>query len=176
MDGGSRSAMLLGQLAKAHTALPVSTDGRVIKFQRGTSDVPAFETGAPHAGADSFDDQRAFEFGDRSDNHDDGAAQRAARVDLLTEADELDVEPVELVQHFEEGPRRAGDAIGCPYEDHIEVPPASIPASSHPDLAGAPLRRRSGRCTHWLFRSRAERPSAEGHTTVSQGVDRLCLP
>src|SRR5580765_1088370 len=83
MDGGSRSAMFPGQLAKAHTALPVPTDGRVIKFQRGTSDVPAFKTGAPHAGADSLDDQVAFELGDGSDDHNDGAAQR-----LLTEADE----------------------------------------------------------------------------------------
>jgi hypothetical protein len=60
--------------------------------------VPAFETSTPHAGADSFDDQVAFELGDGSDDHDDGAAQRAARVDIFAEADELDVDPVELRQ------------------------------------------------------------------------------
>jgi len=68
-----------------------------------------FEPCAPHAGAHPFDDQVAFEFGDGADDHHNGAAQRAARVDLLTEADELDVQSIELVEHLQEVPRRAGD-------------------------------------------------------------------
>ncbi len=91
------------------------------------SDVPAFETSAPHAGAHPLDDQVAFELGDGADDDDDGAAQRAAGVDLFAEADELDAEPVQLVEHFEEVPDRAGDPIGSPDQDHIEAAAAGIP-------------------------------------------------
>ncbi len=66
------------------------------------ADVPAFEPGSAHAGAHSLDDQVAFELGDRTDDDDDGPAQRAGRVDLFAEADELDIDAVQLVQDFEE--------------------------------------------------------------------------
>ena len=56
-----------------------------------------------------------------------GAAQRATRVDLLAEAEELDFKMLELVQHFKEVSDRAGDAIACPDQDHFEAAPAGIP-------------------------------------------------
>jgi len=102
MDGSSGSAVFPGDLTKTHTALSILADRFAIEIESRPSDVPAFKTSAPHAGADSLDDQIAFKFRDRSDDHNDGAAQRAARIDLFAEADELDVEPVELVEHFEE--------------------------------------------------------------------------
>ena len=43
-----------------------------------------------------------FQLGDRADDHHDGAAQRSAGVEVLPEADVLDVQPVQLVQHFQE--------------------------------------------------------------------------
>jgi len=55
-----------------------------------------------------------FQRGDGSDDDHDGPAQRAAGVDLLAEADELEVEPVQLVQHLEEVPDRAGDPLRGP--------------------------------------------------------------
>ena len=70
-------------------------------YQRLPADAVSFETGAPHAGADPLDDQVAFEFGDRGDNDHDGAAQRSGGVHVFAEADELDVEAVEFVQHLE---------------------------------------------------------------------------
>jgi hypothetical protein len=94
--------MALRDLTKALSPAAIVTDGRVIQHQRVSSDVPALETGTPHAGPDPLDDQVAFELGDGADDHDDGAAQGTARVDLLTEADELDVEPVELIEPVEE--------------------------------------------------------------------------
>ena len=127
VNGGSGDAVLPCDLTEALSMLTVSTDRFAIEAERGSSDVPAFEAGAPHAGTDSLDDQVAFELGDRSDDHDDGAAQWAARVDLLAEADELDVEPVEFVEHFEEVPRRAGDAIACPDQHDVELAAACIP-------------------------------------------------
>ena len=82
--------------------LPVSEDGLAIEIESRPSDVPSFEFCTTHAGADSFDDQVAFEFRDRSDDYHDSPAQRAARVELFAERDELDAKPVELVQHLEE--------------------------------------------------------------------------
>jgi len=61
------------------------------------------------------------------DDHDDGAAQRAARVDLLAEADELDAERVQLVEYLEEVPGGAGDAIAGPDQHDIEAAAAGIP-------------------------------------------------
>jgi hypothetical protein len=66
--------------------------------------VPSFELGASHAGAYPFADQVAFEFCDRSDDDDDGAAQRAAGVDLFAEADVLNTLLIELIKKLKEVP------------------------------------------------------------------------
>ena len=87
----------------------------------------SLQAGGPHASAHSFDDQRAFELGDRADDDYDGAAQRAAGIDLLAEADELDTEAVELVEYFQEVPGGPGDAIAGSDQDHIKAAPAGIP-------------------------------------------------
>jgi hypothetical protein len=67
--------------------------------------------GAPHAGAYPLDDQVAFQLGDSADDDDDGPAQRSAGVDVLPEADELDLQPVQLVQNIEEVLHRPGDSV-----------------------------------------------------------------
>ena len=46
---------------------------------------------------------------------------------MLAEADELDVEPVQLVEHFKEVLHRTGDPIRSPDQDHIELAAACIP-------------------------------------------------
>src|ERR1700752_4718816 len=48
-------------------------------------------------------------------------AQRAAGVDLLAEADELDVQPVELIQHIEEVSDGAGDSVRGPDQHDVEA-------------------------------------------------------
>ena len=80
-----------GYLAQAVSALTIPEDRLAIESKWLASDVPAFEFGAPHAGAHPFDDQIAFEFSDGADDDHDGPAQRAAGVDLLAEADVLNV-------------------------------------------------------------------------------------
>ena len=119
--------MAHGQLPEALTILAVPNDGFAIKFERPASDVTAFETSTPHAGADLLDDQGAFEFRDRTDDDHDGTPQRSAGVDALAEAYELDFQAIQLVEHFEEVPGRAGDAVRCPYQDDIEPSAAGIP-------------------------------------------------
>jgi len=91
MDGGAGDAVSLGQLAEAVSAFAVPQDGKSVELERFASDVPAFETGAAHAGAHPLDDQISFQLRNRSDDDHNSAAQRSAGIDLLAEADELDV-------------------------------------------------------------------------------------
>ncbi len=125
VDRGSGDAVALRQLAQ--TLAGCDRGGcPAVEVERLASDVPAFELGAAHAGAHPLDDQVALQFGDRADDHHDGAAQRAARVDLLAEADELDVEPVQLVEHFEEVLHGPGDPVRSPDQHDVEAAAAGI--------------------------------------------------
>ena len=126
VDGGPGGAVIAGDLAQAHPAAAVAQDGFPVQIERPASDVRAFQAGAPHAGADPLDDQRAFQFRDGADDHHDGPAQRTGRIDLLAEADELNPQPVELVKRFEEVACRPGDAIAGPHQHHIEAAAAGI--------------------------------------------------
>src|SRR5665213_3028492 len=82
-----------------------------IDLDRTSSDMPALQPGATHACPYPFDDEVAFQLGDRSDDDDDGPAERAAGIDALPEADELDAETIEFVQHFKEVPDGPGDPV-----------------------------------------------------------------
>lgn len=100
VDGGAGDAVALCQLAQALATLAVPQDGSAIEIERLATDMAAFEAGAAHAGAHPFDNKVALQLGDGSDDDHYGAAQWPAGIDLLPKADELDVEPVQLVQHF----------------------------------------------------------------------------
>jgi len=113
-------------LAETLAATAIAADCGTIEIKRFPSDVAAFEFGSPHSGPDSLDDEVALQFSDGADDHDDGAAQRAAGVDLFPERDELNIQPVQFIEDFEEVFDRPGDSIGCPYQDHIESAATSI--------------------------------------------------
>src|ERR1035437_6326021 len=98
MDSGSAHQMRFRQLAQALTVLPAAEDCRSIEDQGLPSDVSPFELGPPHAGAHPLDDQATLELGDGAHDHHDRSSQRTTGVDLLAEADELDIEPAELIQ------------------------------------------------------------------------------
>src|SRR5664280_457627 len=102
LHGGRRDAMAFGYLAETLALAAVLFDSGAVQNQRLTADVLTFETGAPHAGAHPFDDQTAFKLSDGADDHDDSPAQRAAGVDVFPEADVLDADPIQLVEHIEE--------------------------------------------------------------------------
>ena len=80
--------------------MAITQDGLSVQNECGATDGSAFQFGAPHAGAHSFDDQVAFQFSDRTDDDDDGPAQRTGGIDLLAEAGELDVEPAQFIEHL----------------------------------------------------------------------------
>ena len=103
--------MSLCDLTKALTLAAVALDGGIVEEQWLPSDVPAFEAGAPHAGAHPLDDQVSLKFSNGADDDDDGSAQRATNVDIFPERDILDIEPAEFVENVEEVFHRPGDSI-----------------------------------------------------------------
>jgi hypothetical protein len=63
-----------GDLPQTLSMLAIANDCSVVEIESPASDVPAFEAGAPHPGADPLDDQVALEFSDGADDYDDSAA------------------------------------------------------------------------------------------------------
>ena len=94
--------MDFGYLPKALSVLTVIFDGSAIELERPASDVLTLKLGAPHAGAHTFNYKAALQLSDGSDDDDDGTAQWAAGVDVFPEGDVLDLQPVQLVEHFKE--------------------------------------------------------------------------
>jgi hypothetical protein len=78
--GGRRDEVFFGDLADTQSALTVLLDGDAIQDKRSSTETLPVQAGAPHAGTHPFDDQRAFKFGDGSDDDDDGPAEWAALV------------------------------------------------------------------------------------------------
>src|ERR1035437_9024752 len=103
--------MAFSDLTDTLAMLTISLDGEVVQDQRISTDVLAFEPGAPHSGAHSLDDQVAFQFGDGADDDHDGPTQWAAGIDILPEADVLDLETISLVEDIEEVLHRPGDPV-----------------------------------------------------------------
>lgn len=114
------------QFVQAHAAGTVSQDRFAIDLKRCTADPPAFQSGAPHTGTDTLDDQVALELGDGTDDDHDRSAEWTAGVNVLSEADELDAEMVQLVEYFEIVTDRTGDAIAGPDHDDIELAAAGV--------------------------------------------------
>src|SRR3974390_471693 len=128
----------------------------------------AFQPGTPHAGAHSLDNQVAFELCDGADDGDHGPAQRAAGVDILAERDELDLQVIQLVQHFQQVFHRARQTIESPDQHHLELASPGIahelveartPGLHPPDLVGvfladleAPLRGQAAQVVKLAFR------------------------
>lgn len=82
--------MDLCNLAEAESPGAIAHDGIAIEVQRTAADVLSFQAGAPHAGAYAFDDKAALEFGNRTDDNDNGTAERTAAVHVFSNGDELD--------------------------------------------------------------------------------------
>ena len=117
----------LGDLGQTEAAGAVTEDGGAIEVERGAADVPAFQLGPAHTGPNPLDNKVAFQLGDGADDDDDGAAQRAAGIDVLSEADELDAQVVQFVEHLEEVADGAGDPVRSPDEHNVKLPLAGIP-------------------------------------------------
>ena len=126
MYSGPADAVISRDRAQTIALAPIAQDGLPIEIKRRPADVPAFKPCTAHSGANSFDDEVAFEFGDGSDDHHNGPSQRAVGVDVLPEADELDPETVHLVEHFQQMPGRPRNAIARPDQQDIEATAAGV--------------------------------------------------
>ena len=74
MHGSPGDTVLPGDLSQALPAATILEDRLPVEIERPAADVPAFEACPPHAGTDPLDDQVAFQFRDRPDDHHDGPA------------------------------------------------------------------------------------------------------
>src|SRR5947207_2221269 len=108
------------------TFVAIVEDQFTVDVERTATETAAFEAGAAHAGPNPLDDQAALQFRNGGDDDRDGAPQRAAGVEVLAEADELDVEMVEIVEYFEEVPDRARQAIAGPDHDDLKLAAAGV--------------------------------------------------
>jgi hypothetical protein len=117
----------LRDVGQAIAAVAVPEDCNPVDLEWTSADVPALQPGATHSCPYPFDDEIALQFGDRSDDDDDGPSERAAGIEILPEANELDAEVVEFVQHFEEVPHGPGDPVRSPHQDYLEAAAAGIP-------------------------------------------------
>jgi hypothetical protein len=126
--------MRLGDLAQALAPSALPENSNPIDIEWPPADMPTFQPGAAHACPHPLDDEIPFEFCDGADDDHDGPPERAAGIEILAEADELDVEMIEFVEHLEEVARvpkqivktrpasfRPGDPIGVLGND-LKIP------------------------------------------------------
>ena len=78
---------------------------------------------------------------DGRDNYNHRSPERATSIEILSEADELDLESTEFIQHFQEMARRAGQSIRKP-----RPPPLGNVRDGRPPAIG--LRLAASRACH----------------------------
>ena len=100
--------------------------GGAVDIERPAPNMTPFQASAPHARAHPLNNKVAFEFGDGPDDDNDGPSERATSVDVFPEADELDAEPVQFVQCFQQVAYRPRQAVESPDQDHIKLPAAGV--------------------------------------------------
>ena len=145
-DGSTADAVELGELSEALATSAVLYEGVAVDIEWRPAEALTFEPGAAHAGAHPLDDQVAFQLGDRAHDDHHGPAQRTAGVDVLAEANELDVEVVELIQHFQKVPDGAGHTIEGPDQHDIELAAPGIGHELVQTRPAGPGLRSCGRC------------------------------
>jgi hypothetical protein len=88
--------------------------------------LPAFQFRSSHSRLDSFDDQAAFQLGNRSDDYDHRTTQWPARVDVFSKADEFYAQAVQLIEDFQEMAHTPGYSVERGDENDVEAVPSGI--------------------------------------------------
>jgi hypothetical protein len=94
--------MLPSNPSEAQAGSAVTDDRATIDIKRSSAYATTVELGSAHACANAFHDQGAFELSHSRDDHNNGAAQRAIRVDRFALGKKLDAKVVQLVEHLKE--------------------------------------------------------------------------
>ena len=116
-----------GDLTDALAALTVLLDGGVVQDQRSSADAMAFEP-ARRMPARTRSTIRLRSSSAIAPMMTTMARPSGPPVSMISRNETNSTsEPVELVEHFEEVPGGAGDAIARPDQDHIEPTAAGIP-------------------------------------------------
>ena len=118
--------MLFRHQSEAQTGLAITDDRDAVDIKRRSADAATVKLGSTHARADAFDYERPFELCHRRDDHDNGAAQRAVRVDRLALGQELDAEVVQFIEYLEEVLGTPGEAVTRPDKDDIKTTTVGI--------------------------------------------------
>ena len=83
--------MRLGELAQALASSALLENSNTIDIKWPPADMPSLQPGATHSCPHPLDDEIPFEFCDGADDDHDGPPERATGIEVLAEADELDV-------------------------------------------------------------------------------------
>jgi len=118
--------MCFGDLAQALASSALLENSNTIDIEWPPADMPSLEPGAAHSCPHPFDDEIPFELCDGPDDDHDGPPERAAGIEVLAEADELDVEMIEFVEHLEEVAHGPGDPVRGPDQEHLEAASARV--------------------------------------------------
>jgi hypothetical protein len=119
--------MRLGDLTQTLAPSALLKNSNAIDIEWPPADMPSLEPCSAHSCPHPFDDEIPFEFCDGADDDHDSPPERAAGIEVLAEADELDVEMVEFVEHLEEVAHGPGDPVRGPDQEHLEAAAARVP-------------------------------------------------
>jgi hypothetical protein len=119
--------MRLGDLTQTLAPSALLENSNAIDIEWPPADMPSLQPCPAHSCPHPFDDEIPFEFCDGADDDHDGPPERAACIKILAEADELDVEMIEFVEHLEEVAHGPCDPVRGPDQEHLEAAPACVP-------------------------------------------------
>jgi hypothetical protein len=94
--------MGFGDLAQTQAAFPAIQYPLTVNPQRRAPDLPSFHPRPPHTRLDSFDYGLPLDLRDCAHDDDHRPTERASGVDVLSQADKLDAEMIQFVEHFQE--------------------------------------------------------------------------
>ena len=116
----------LGDLRQRHPTASILHNLLPIYVEPCPADLTTLQSCPSHATFHALDDQTSFKLGNRSDDDDHGATQRAGGVDVFSETNEADVQMSEFVQDFEEMFYRTSHAVEGPNHHNVESPAPCI--------------------------------------------------
>jgi len=89
----------LSDSRQGHSGTAIFDDLLPIDVQPRPPDLTPFEPRTMHSRPNALDDQISLQLANGGNNYDQGATERRVCIDILAEADESDIQAVELVQH-----------------------------------------------------------------------------
>ena len=83
--------------SQRHSRAAIRDDLLSVDVQSRSTDLPTLKLCPSHSTFYPLDDQTSFEFGNRSDDDDHGAAQGTGGVDVFAETDQPDIQMIEFI-------------------------------------------------------------------------------